>query len=400
MNENAYVGAGDEPSKAITLTVLAISSLTIMANTTIAPSLPGLAEKFSEVPNIETLLGLLLSLPSLAIIVTAAIMGLLAERIGRMPVLAASMFLYAVGGASGLFIDDMTGLLIGRVVLGIGVAGTMTIATMLAADYWTGHARAKFMGKQAAVMSMGGMIFLILGGLLAEYTWRGAFGLYLLSIPVFFIAWKNLKGTSPAATKTGNNEVPLDWRICLKIGALGFFTMAVFYLIPTRLPFLLVEMGHTSPTIAAIAIASTTLAGVLSSVNFQKIRSRLSPVGIYALGFLLMFIGFTLISMGYNLPQIIVGGLFIGLGLGAIMPNQSTWLMDAVNPAARGRAAGILTTFVFAGQFAGPLLAGLVSLVVPQRGIFVLFAAALAVMTIVMFLIAYSESRSTLPTNP
>ena len=395
MNENPHTDVGEEPSKAITLTVLAISSLTIMANTTIAPSLPGLAEKFSDVPNIETLLGLLLSLPSLAIIVTAAIMGLLAERIGRMPVLAVSLFLYALGGASGLFVDDITGLLIGRVVLGIGVAGTMTVATMLAADYWTGQARAKFMGKQAAVMSMGGMIFLLLGGILSEYSWRGAFGLYLLSIPVFFIAWKNLKDSSAPATDAKQIKVPLDWSICLKIGALGFFTMAVFYLIPTRLPFLLAEMGHTSPTIAAIAIASTTLAGVISSINFQKIRSRLSPVGIYALGFLLMFIGFALITTGYNLPQIIVGGLFIGLGLGAIMPNQSTWMMDAVNPAARGRAAGILTTFVFAGQFAGPLLAGLVAFAMPLRGIFTLFAGSLAVMAVVMFFIAYSESRRT-----
>jgi MFS family permease len=391
MKDNPQAGAGVEPSNAITLTVLAISSLTIMANTTIAPALPSLAERFSDVPNIETLLGLLLSLPSLAIIVTAAFMGLLAERIGRLPVLGTSLLLYALGGASGLFVDDMTGLLIGRIILGIGVAGTMTVATMLAADYWTGQARAKFMGKQAAVMSMGGMIFLLLGGFIAEYSWRGAFGLYLMSIPVFVLAWKNLKGTSVPIVEHSKNKAPLDWGICLKIGGLGFFTMAVFYLIPTRLPFLLVEMGHTSPATAAIAIASTTLAGVVSSVNFQKIRNRLSPVGIYALGFFLMFIGFALIATGSHLAQVIIGGLFIGLGLGAVMPNQSTWLMDAVNPEARGRAAGILTTFVFAGQFAGPLLAGLVALVMPQREIFTLFAAALALMAVVMFVIAYKE---------
>lgn len=378
---------------AITLTVLAISSLTIMANTTIAPSLPELAKIFSEVPRIETLLGLLLSLPSLAIVLTAAIFGVLAERIGRKPVLIVSLIIYAIGGASGLLINDMTGLLVGRIVLGIGVAGTMTIATMLAADYWTGQARMKFMGKQAAVMSLGGVIFLILGGVLAEFSWRGAFSLYLLALPVAFLAWRNLANEKVVQKNEHTQKIPLDWGICLKIGSLGFFTMAVFYLMPTRLPFLLTEIGIDSPTIAGISIAAATLAGAVASVNYQRIRARLSPIGIYALGFFLMFIGYVLIATGYGLVQILIGCLFVGLSLGSIMPNQSMWLMSAINPATRGRAAGVLTTFVFAGQFAGPLLAGFAAFMLPIRGIFGLFAALLGIVCLLMLFLTIKETR-------
>lgn len=259
--------------------------------------------------------------------------------------------------------------------------------------YWTGQARMKFMGKQAAVMSMGGVIFLILGGVLAEFSWRGSFALYLLALPVGFFAWRYLDQDSKPAERAGIGKTPLDWGICLKIGALGFFTMAVFYLLPTRLPFLLTEIGIDSPAIAGIAIAAVTLAGAVASVNFQKIRSRLSPVGVYALGFILMCVGYVLIATGYSLVQILIGGLFVGLGLGSIMPNQNMWLMSAVDPAARGRAAGVLTTFVFAGQFAGPLLAGIAALHTSQRGIFTLFAVLLGIMSVVMLIIAFLEVR-------
>jgi len=384
---------GQEPALAIALTVLAISSLTIMANTTIAPALPGLAMTFEDVPRIESLLGLLLSLPSLAIVLTATIFGLLAERIGRRKVLIGSLALYALGGASGLIADGMTELLIGRIVLGVGVAGTMTVATMLAADYWTGQARMQFMGKQAAVMSMGGVLFLILGGVLAEFSWRGAFALYLLALPVGFFAWRNLDQDIKHNERAQQSKTALDWAICLKIGALGFFTMAVIYLLPTRLPFLLTEIGIDSPTLAGIAIAAVTLAGAIASVNFQKIRSRLSPIGIYALGFILMCAGYVLIATGYSLAQILIGGLFVGLGLGSIMPNQNMWLMSAVDPETRGRAAGVLTTFVFAGQFAGPLFASIAALLTSQRGIFGLFAVLLGIMAVVMFVIALREAR-------
>ncbi|WP_342074960.1 MFS transporter [Yoonia sp. SS1-5] len=388
MNPHAHHDPGTSPAIGPTLAVLAISSLTIMANATIAPSLPGLAQAFADVPNVETLLGLLLSLPSLAIILTAGLAGIIADKIGRKPVLYVSLILYALGGASGLVLDTLNGLLIGRIVLGVGVAGAMTIATMLAADLWTGQARMKFMGKQAAVMSMGGIVFLLVGGALAEISWRGAFGIYLLALPFAVLCMANLTDdvmTKPAATA---QKVKLDWGICLKIGILGFFTMAVFYLIPTRLPFLLAEIGVTSPAASGAAIAAVTLAGVPASLNFQRIRAKLSPTGIYALGFSSMFIGFAIITTANGYAQIIVGGLFVGAALGFIMPNQNMWLMSSVAPQARGRAAGVLTTFVFAGQFAGPVIAGLLAPSVGLSGLFATFAGALAVVAAIMLVIS------------
>ncbi|MEM9756124.1 MAG: MFS transporter, partial [Pseudomonadota bacterium] len=82
------------PGLLLTATVLAASSLTVMANATISPSLPGLAAAFSDTPNIETLAGLVLSLPSLAIILTAGFFGWLSDKVDRRTLLPAAMVLY------------------------------------------------------------------------------------------------------------------------------------------------------------------------------------------------------------------------------------------------------------------------------------------------------------------
>jgi MFS family permease len=144
------------PGAPATAAVLLIASMTIMANATIAPSLPGLRDHFAATPEIETLSGLLLTLPSLAILLSAGLWGAMADRFNRQWLLVGSGLLYALGGTSGLWADSFEAMLAGRAVLGLGVAGTMTLAMTWGADLWHGEARARFLGRQGAAMSVGG----------------------------------------------------------------------------------------------------------------------------------------------------------------------------------------------------------------------------------------------------
>ncbi len=382
MTSDENMPDGMSPKPLVAATVLAVSSLTIMANATIAPSLPGLAAAFSDVPAIETLSGLVLSLPSLAIILTAAIFGSLADRVSRRRLLAFAMTLYAVGGASGFFATTMIELLVGRVALGVGVAGTMTIATMLAADLWTGRARVQFMGRQAAAISAGGIVFLLLGGWLAESSWRGPFLIYLLAMPIAVATWIVLPERETPSHEVGAPRQPIEWGAVAPIAGLGFFTMVMFYIIPTRLPFLMAEIGLTAPATSGLAIAAVTATSIVSALSFPPLRAKLSPLFLFAFSYFLMAISYALIATATGLGQIIAGTLIAGLGLGATMPNQNSWLMSKVNESTRGRAAGVLTTFVFAGQFASPMIAGLLSALVSLGTVFALFSIALGLLAI------------------
>ena len=378
--------AGESPSGIVTFTVLAVSSLTILANATIAPALPGLSAAFADVPGIEALAGLALSLPSLSIILSAAAFGWLADRVDPLSVLLVSMVGYALAGASGALAPTIGTVLAGRFALGFGVAGTMTIATLLAATLWSGPARARFMGRQFAATSLVGMVLLVCAGLVAETSWRAPFLIYLVALPVALLAWIVLRGRLdvPAPDAPGPPPAAFPWSAFALIGALACFTMLAFYLVPTRLPFHLLEIGAGGPSAAGVAMAAVTLAGIPGSLAFGRIRARLEPAPIAATCLVVMAAGFVAISFAQGLPLVIAGTLLIGLGLGPSIPNLMSWLVSSVPDGARGRASGLFTMAIFAGQFLSPIVGNAVSDRVGLARTFDVFAGALFVVAVAL----------------
>ena len=248
--------ANAAPSPLVTGTALAVSSLTILANATIAPALPGLSDAFADVPGIEGLAGLAglaLSLPSPSIILSAAPFGRLADRVDPSRALLAARLVYALAGAWGALAPSIGTILAGRFALGFGVAGTVTVATPYASALWSGPARARFMGWQFAATSLVGMFLLVGGGPLAERRWRAPFLIYLVALPIALLARVALRGRLAGRDPDAPRPAPVafPWPAFARIGGLACFTTLVFYLIPTRLPFLLEAIGVGGPSAAA-----------------------------------------------------------------------------------------------------------------------------------------------------
>lgn len=355
-----------QPGRWLTISVLLLAAMTIMANATIAPSLPGLKAHFADVSGIDTLAGLIVTLPSLAIMLTAGLIGAMADRVDRQKLLLASALAYAVGGTTGLWAGDLSIILAGRVLLGLGVAGTMTLSMAWAADLWQGPARARFLGLQGAAMSGGGIVVMLGGGALATLHWRGAFAVYALVLPIAIFAYlmlaphararaaKQAAGRGTAAAHGPTEAFP--WRAYALVGPLAFVFMASFYVMPTRLPFLLSDLGVHNAALTGAIMASTTLASMPGALLYGQVRRFLSPIAVFALSYLLMGAGLIAVSQAQGIGMVIFGSLLAGLGMGPSMPNYTTYFMGFVPPSQRGRASGLLTTAFFVGQFMSPLV--------------------------------------------
>lgn len=379
----SQAAAGSSPGPAVTAAVLLLASMTIMANATIAPSLPGLKDHFAGTPGIETLLGLVITLPSAMIVLTAGLIGSLSDRYDRRPMLVFFGLCFALGGASGLWVDTLTGLLIGRAVLGIGVAGTMTLALAFGSEFWEGPARARYMGQQGAAMSAGGVVVMVLGGALAGLGWRGAFAIYLAALPIALNAlW--VLGTRLKREPHGHEARPgapkegFPWGVYAFTGTLAFVFMALFYVMPTRLPFLMLSHGTANPMVVGAVMGSMTLAMMPGSLAYGRVRARLSPMAIFALGFGLMAVGLGIIASVPTLAGTWTGVIVGGLGMGPMMPNFITYLMGFVPPTQQGRASGLLTTALFAGQFCSPLVSAPLVTAFGLEGGFLALAVAMA----------------------
>jgi len=125
-----------------------------------------------------------LTIPGLFIVLGAPAAGFIVDSYGRKRLLVVSTFLYALTGSAGYFFDSMTAILIGRALLGIAVAGIMVSVTTLVANYYQGEARARFLGRQAAFMNFGGVVFTATGGFLADVTWQTPFLIYLIAFVI------------------------------------------------------------------------------------------------------------------------------------------------------------------------------------------------------------------------
>jgi MFS family permease len=382
------------PPAALTgATLLAAASLTVMANATIAPSLPALRDHFFETPGIGMLVGLVMTLPSLSVVLTGAVAGILCDRIGRRPVLLFAMLLYGIAGASGLFAETINQILVGRIFLGIANAGVMTATQALIADLYHGAARERFAGSQSAAMAVGGVIFLSTGGLLASIDWRYPFLLYAASLVLLPLAAIQLREPDRVIRSAETVAEAFPWHFVIGIAVLAGFGMLTFYMIPVKLPFYLRELGVSSPAIAGLGIAAGTVTSALTSVFYTRIKRGFSPEAIYAITFAIMAIGYTVVAVAWNAWIAVAGVTFAGLGLGLLMPNQVVWMMSRTPAAARGRAAGIMTTAIFLGQFLSPLYSGPLAEATSLATAYGVTAAALGFVALVMATLAWKRHR-------
>ena len=343
----------------------------IMASTVISHGLPGMEAAFAaEEPRAALMTRLAVTLPGLFVALCAPLVGLVADRSGRRRIMLAGILLYALAGTSGLWVDGLDALLVGRAFLGASVAMLMTAASAMAGDLFAGPARERFLGLQASSMGLAGLVFLTGGGLLAETGWRAPFAIYGAALAILPAALLLLPETLGRAAPVPSGPAgaapaaaPASRRIWPAVALLvfvAFANSALFYFLPVQLPFLLRGIGVTSPGDAGLALGVFTLMSSVASLLCARLRRRMSAGGVFGTAFAGMALGFVVIAlaepMAGGLGQVALGAAAAGLGVGLMMPTLFNTAIGLSPPALRGRVAGMTTSGVFLGQFASPMV--------------------------------------------
>jgi MFS family permease len=374
------------------LTLLLASSLTVMSGATVSPSLPAMQQQFEQAiadPDLRTtLVKLVITLPALFIVIGSPLAGLIIDRFGRKPLLLLTTILYGFAGSSGLFLESLPAILVGRAILGLAVAGVMVSATTLIADYYSGSARAAFMGLQAGFMGLGGVVFLTIGGALAQQNWHYPFGIYLFSwliVPLIALFISEPERGSPSSLSgrheaDGNASMPIG--VMVIVYGLTTLSQIAFYLIPVQLPFFLDNLLKALPSQSGMAIALCTLFSAIASVTYGKLKQRMEFVTFLPVIFGLMGIGYLLLGQSSSWLQVLTGLAIAGMGLGLLMPNMSVWISSAVPDRMRGRALGGLSTAMFLGQFLSPIASQPLTKIVGLGGVYAMTGGGLVLIAL------------------
>lgn len=373
--------------------LLLIACLTVMAAATIAPALPRMADAFAGVASVELVTKLVLTAPALAIGLFAPLAGAIIDRFDRLTLLRGSLVLYGLAGAAGYVLHDLQAILASRFALGVAIAGTMTTTTALVGDYYRGDARARFAAVQSFAMSLGAVVSVGLGGLLADVDWRMPFLLYLSGwaalIPAILFLDEPPRATARAPEEGDAHRVARG-RVAAAY-AITLFAVVMFYMTPVQLPFLVRAIGVDSSAAAGAAIAVSSLAAAAGAAAYPRLRRFNGVLAVYAWAIGAMAVGYGLIGIAGSYGAVIVGVVASGFGVGVFFPNSSLWVLALAPPRLRGRLVGGLTAAIFLGQFLSPLL---LEPVVAFTSLGTAFGVAAAVMALVATGLALLRRRA------
>jgi len=341
-------------------TILAGSTLTVLAGAAVVSALPEMERVYAGLPGAGVLVRMVVTLHALGIAVSAPLAGWLMDRWGRRHVVGASLILLAGSGMSGAALESLYGILAGRFLLGVAIGGTMTGFTTLLGDHYEGRRLDRLVGYQSAAMGFGGVLYLLLGGLLADAGWRHPFLLYalaLLVLPGLILCVnepeRRLRTLLPSDQGSAR---PVPVRRVAGFYLMGFAGMIVFFMMPVHLPFLLERVGKAGPAAIGGVMAGSTLSSAVISLFYRSIRNRLSSAAVYGWAFLLMGLGYLGFPLADSVAAVLGAALLSGFGVGMLMPNLNADTVSAVATPLRGRVVGGLVICMCLGQFLCPLL--------------------------------------------
>lgn len=378
------------PMKAFYLNIyqsilLAISTLTVLAGATIAPSLPYIADYFSQSPHSEFWAQLALAIPGICVAISAAWIGKQSAIKNRPPLLIVALLGYgALGVAYLLAPHQLLLLLASRAALGVCVAIIMIMTTVLLIKDQSPQKSRQLLGYQAAAGSFGGVLYMALANELTQWHGLAPFALYsiawLFAILLWLLLPTNQTTNTPneAETKevksreTRPNEIQPrdndhDKKPCfLLFSVLASIEMLALYALVLQIPLLSIA----SPYLLSVGLTIMLLVMSVTAALYGWLQQIISKATQHALGLIILAIGFCVLAselaMAYSL-SILLALCGMGIGFGLLRPNLVAWLFSKMPADQRPRIMGKLTSVFFSAQFIAPfIIYPLVSLVNTQ----------------------------------
>ena len=329
-------------------------TMAVMGLVVLVPVLPGMMQQFHDVPGVQFLIPLMLTLPALCVALLSPIAGIFVDFFGRRRTLIGALIVYAFAGMAPLLLNDLMHIILSRLVLGAMEALIVTASTTLIGDYFHGRDREKWLSYQTAVASISSIFLALLGGALGAVDWRGPFAAYgvsiLFAIGLMIWTWEPTRNEQPAVEAEGT-KVRFPWGVILPIAALAVFGGLMFFTMQIQVTSVLAEYYDIrSPGQLGIYTGLAGLAVGAGTLIYQRVTSntRIPTQMLVAFGFL----GVSYVMMNYSpTSTVFTGWLLVNqLGSGMLLPALVVWAMGRLPFEVRGRGTGIFMSAWWLGQ--------------------------------------------------
>jgi MFS transporter, ACDE family, multidrug resistance protein len=352
------------------MTILAIGSIPmilVLGNSMLIPILPKMK---SELDITQFKVSLVISVFSIAAAISIPILGYLSDRFSRKAIIIPSLILYGCGGllagaAAAWFSNAYTWILAGRVMQGLGAAGTAPIAMALTGDLFKGAEQSRILGLVEASNGFGKVISPILGSLFALLFWYAAF----FAFPIFCLLSVLLTAFCIKEKKTKKEPQPLGkyvkglasvfktegrWLFAAYLtGATCLFTLfgILFYISD------ILEKDHhidgiLKGSILAIPLLFMTTTSYITGSKIGKKMGLMKSLII--VGLLLMTGSFATLVLFKKLIPFFSVLVVSSIGTGLVLPCINSFITGSVPADRRGFVTSLYGSVRFLGVAIGP----------------------------------------------
>ncbi|MFI9470072.1 MFS transporter [Streptomyces sp. NPDC052492] len=350
------------PQATLLVLLLAVFAFALLQSL-ISPVLPLLQEDLGTTPG---LIPWVMTAFLLSASVCTPVVGRLGDRYGKDRVLVASLVILAAGSAISAAAPDISLMLCGRVVQGVG-GGVLPLAFGIIRDELPQEKRPGAIGIAAALAAVGGGVGVVVAGPLADTF--GIRSLFWLPAALILIAAAASRVAIPSSS--ARNSTPVSWLAT---------TLLAGWLVALLVPLAQAsQWGWTSPAVSLPILASVVLASwwVITEkrsdrplIDMRMMRST----AVWTTNLVSMLFGVSLFAVLAFLPIFVQTPPGAGYGFGASVTQAGLLLLP-------------MTVTMF---FAGLLSAQLVRAFGPRHVL--VAASALNVMAVVALAVEHDRS--------
>ncbi len=403
-----------KPQKNYWLVVAALSGvpfIMVLGNSMLIPVLPDIKNALNLSSIQVSLIITLFSLPAGIII---PVTGFLSDRYSRKAVIIPALIVYGAGGliaalAAIFFKQNAYALILtGRVIQGIGAAGTAPIAMALCGDLFKGQERSRSLGSIEASNGLGKVISPILGAAIGLLAWYAAFVFFpLIAIPVIAGMWLLVKEPDGRAKQKLQQYLGSFAQVFNKQKGLllsSYLAGAIVLLVLFGLLFYLSEFleqqfgldGIPKGLVLAIPVLFMSATSFITGFIIKKNKPLMKILVITGLG--VMTGSLIILPLAKNVVFYFAAISVIGIGTGLVLPCLNTLITSAASIKERGLITSLYGSVRFFGVAAGPPLYGFLM----AKGIGLMFwsSAGLALASGLVFFIFGKAGDSQFERNP
>lgn len=329
----------------------------------------------------EATVGLMISFYTAPPIVLIPLVGVLADRYGRKPLMLTGIVLFGIGGAGIAATTDFRVALGLRLLQGIGFAGLTPMIITSIGDNYRGTREATAQGLRFTTSGVYQAVFPLIGGALVVIAWQYPFLLYAMAFPIAVAVY--LWFEEPAADDDETALTPAaprkqvrdllgllsDPRVTSLVLARGI-PMIVWIGFLTYNSIIVVRVIGGTPSQAGLLVTIDSVTLALGASQAGRISdvfdNRFVPL---ALGHLALGGGLSAMALSESLMPAAIGVAFLGFGFGVTLSLYRSIVTGLAPTELRGGLVSVAESFGRVTSSATPIMMGAaIGILVPRLG--------------------------------